>query len=260
MRKLSIVLLIAAAAAACQKEAQVQTASLQVSAVVIEPQTKAVTADDMTVFIDGEDFHAEYSYGLIPSLIAVPVDKDIPYVVSAENVTVEEAETLPDIWGMKRYAGSYEVLVDRFMQKDEDGNNIPLTYPVTVNCTVVNSMLSVVFDPTVLTYYSRPVVMAYTDADRKLEFTPSNASDAVAHFTAGKQLYFDFSGVFNVSGETLSHSGSLELEPATHYTLTFRMQNTEGALQQPVIAVDKYCEDIYETMTVDPSDDGRFEK
>ena len=260
MRKLMVVLLIAATTAACQKVAQVQTASLQVSAVVIEPATKTVTAEDMTVFIDGENFHAEYSYGMIPSLISVPVDKDIPYVVSAENVTVEQAESLPDIWGMRRYAGSYEVLVDRFMQKDESGKNIPLTYQVTVQCTVANSMLSVVFDQTVLTYYSQPVVTAYTDINRKLEFTPSNASEAVAHFTAGKQLCFDFSGLFNVSGETMSHSGSLELEPATHYTLTFKMQNVQGAIHQPVIIVDEYCEDIYETMTVDPSDDGKFEK
>ncbi len=260
MRKLMVVLLIAATTAACQKEAQVQTASLQVSAVVIEPATKTVTAEDMTVFIDGENFHAEYSYGMIPSLISVPVDKDIPYVVSAENVTVEEAESLPDIWGMKRYAGSYEVLVDRFMQKDENGKNIPLTYPVTVHCAVANSMISVVFDSTVLTYYSQPVVTAYTDEDRILEFTPSNASEAVAHFTSGKPVYFEFSGIFNVSGEIISHSGNIEVEPATSYTLTFRMQNTQGSLQQPAITVDKYCEDIYETMTVDPSDDGRFEK
>ena len=43
-------------------------------------------------------------------------------------------------------------------------------------------------------------------------------------------------------------------------SLTFRMQYTEGGLGQPVISVVETCEDVYETMTVDPSDDGKYEK
>lgn len=261
MRKLMIFMTIMSLLAfSCQKPETVDYASLKIDAQVIEPMTKAVTEGDMTVFIDGEDFHAQYSYSLLPDYIDVPVDKDIPYVVSAENVTIEESLTKPDIWGQRRYAGSVQVLVDRFMQKDEDDKNVPLYYPVTVRCMVANSILSVVFDPSVLTYYTDPKVVAYTDAGRKLEFTPDNAASSLAHFTAEKMMYFDFSGLFKVSGEQKSHMDCIELEPATHYTLTFKMQNTEGSLGQPSITVIETCEDIYETMTVDPSDDGKFEK
>lgn len=261
MRKmLSFMTFMSFLAFSCQKTETVDYASLKIDAQVIEPMTKAVTEDDMTVFIDGEGFHAQYSYSSLPDYIDVPVDKDIPYLVSAENVTVEESLTQPDIWGQRRYAGSVEVLVDRFMQKDEDNKNVPLYYPVTVRCIVANSILSVIFDQSVMAYYTDPKVVAYTDKDRKLEFTPDNAASAQAHFTSGKMMYVDFSGLFKVSGEQKSRMYSIELEPATHYTLTFKMQNTEGAIAQPSITVIETCEDIYETMTVDPSDNGKFEK
>ena len=73
-------------------------------------------------------------------------------------------------------------------------------------------------------------------------------------------MYFEYSGLFNVSGEQKSHMDCIQLEPTMHYTLTFRMQYTEGGLGQPVISVVETCEDVYETMTVDPSDDGKYEK
>lgn len=261
MRRSAVFLMIAAlSAVACQREEQTSFASLRISPVVMEIETKSVTADDMTIFIDGEDFHQEYAYSSLPSIIDVPVDKDIPYVVSAENITVEESETLPDEWGQMRYAGRTEVLVDRFMTKDENGENIPLVYPVTVNCMVANSMLSVVFDSSVLTYFTDPRVTAFTDEDRVLEFTPDNAPTALAHFTAGHRMFFEFAGTFNVSGEERSHMDMIELEPAKHYTLTFKMTSVEGSLAKPEIIVVEKCEDVYETMTVDPSDDGEFDK
>ncbi len=262
MRKSFAYLMLAAfpAFASCQIEEQVSYASLSISPVVIEARTKAVTPDDMNVYIDGENFHQEYSYSALPSLIPVPVDKDIPYIIMAENITVKEAETLPDEWGQIRYAGTEEVLVDRFMTKDENDENIPLTYPVTVNCIVANTMLSVVFDESVLTYYTDPKVVAFTDRDRKLEFTPDNASTALAYFTSGQQMFFEFTGLFNVSGESRSRMDVIEIAPATHYTLTFRMTSVEGSLAKPEITVIETCENIYETLTVDPSDDGVFEK
>lgn len=260
MRKLITLVAVLVIASSCQKSDIVRYASLQIVSQIVEPLTKTVTPEDMTVYIDGEDFHAEYAYSELPDLIDVPVDKDIPYIVRAENITVEDAEILPDIWGQKRYAGSVEVLVDRFMEKDADGKNVSLTYPVTVRCIVANSMLSVVFDESVLTYYEEPKVVAYTEAGRKLEFTPDNAISALAHFTAGKMMYFDFSGIFKVSGEKKSYMDCIELEPAAHYTLTFKMQHTEGSLGQPAITVVDTCENVYETMTVDPSDNGEFDK
>lgn len=259
-RYIYLMIAVVAVLSACQREEQVRYASLKITSVVADAGTKAVTAEDMTVFIDGENFHQEYAYSELPSLIDVPVDKDIPYLVSAENMTVEEAETLPDSWGQIRYAGSTQVLVDRFMTKDDNGENTPLYYSVTVNCIVANSMLSVVFDRSVLTYYTDPKVSAFTDEDRVLEFTPENAQGAVAHFTAGQPLYFRFSGFFNISEEDRTYMDMLELEPAMHYTLTFKMTSTEGSLGKPEITVVETCEDIYETMTVDPSDDGVFDK
>ena len=47
---------------------------------------------------------------------------------------------------------------------------------------------------------------------------------------------------------------------ALHYTHTFKMTTTEGSVGLPEISVDEYCEDVYETVTVDPSEDGVYEK
>lgn len=253
-------LMVALAAVSCQREEQVSYASLSISPIIIDAATRSVSADDMTVFIDGENFHQEYAYSELPSTIDVPVDKEIPYIVSAENITVEQAESLPDQWGQKRYAGATSVLVDRFMKKDENGENVLLTYPVTVNCIVTNSMLSVVFDSSVLTYYTEPKVTAFTDKNRQLVFTPENASSALAHFTADRQMFFEFTGIFNVSGEEGSHLDAIDIEPAMHYTLTFKMTSVEGSLARPEITVVETCDNLYETLTVDPSDDGVFDK
>ena len=146
------------------------------------------------------------------------------------------------------------------MKKDENGENVLLTYPVTVNCIVANSMLSVVFDSSVLTYYTEPKVTAFTDKNRQLVFTPENASTALAHFTADRQMFFEFTGIFNVSGEESSHLDAIDIEPAMHYTLTFKMTSVEGSLARPEITVVETCENLYETLTVDPSDDGVFDK
>ena len=243
----------------CQKPETVRYASLKIAAQVVEPMTRTVTENDMTVYIDGENFHASYAYAELPDVIDVPVNSDVRYVIRAENITEEEAETKPDAWGQKRYAGESDTLVNVIV--DTVRNNVdPYYYTIHLKCTVANSMLSVVFDQSVLTYYSEPKVTAYTDTDRKLEFTPDNAAEAMAHFTADKQLFMEFTGLFNISGERKFHMDSIELQPNMHYTMTFKMEFTEGGLSQPVITVDEFCEDIYETMTVDPSDNGVFDK
>ena len=55
-------LMVALAAVSCQREEQVSYASLSISPIIIDAATRSVSADDMTVFIDGENFHQEYAY------------------------------------------------------------------------------------------------------------------------------------------------------------------------------------------------------
>ena len=60
MRNCTVYLLmVALAAVSCQREEQVSYASLSISPIIIDAATRTVSADDKTVFIDGENYHQE---------------------------------------------------------------------------------------------------------------------------------------------------------------------------------------------------------
>lgn len=223
---------------------------------VVSPEVLILTKSDddatqeiksqITVYISGPGVQMSYAYDQIPDYIEIPVNSLNPYAVSAQTVSASQAETVPDEWGQIRYAGYTEVLVNRIDQPTE----------ARVHCTVVNAQMSVVFDESVLNYYTDCSVVLTTAGGRRLVFTPDNAASVVAYLTADEVVNYDFIGTFNVNDEVQTVSRTLELEPAMHYSVRIALGNTTGNIGQPQINLITDCEDLYSTMIIDPSQDG----
>ncbi len=88
------------------------------------------------------------------------------YVVSAENISAADAESLNSGWGARRYAGSSAPFAITEGQ----------TTHVTVPCTMANAGLCVTFDDSFTSYFTE---YAVTTADtRALKFNADNAFPA----------------------------------------------------------------------------------
>lgn len=260
MKKFYILALVPLMATACQKsiiqkEAEGRLSLLLENSPVVEVLTKAdadaVSVDDFNVYVSSDDAVFTYVYKDMPPVITVPVGY---YTVSADNVTPEQSLTSPDEWGQVRYAGT------SLQQEVEAGLN-PTRYSLT--CTMVNTAVSVVFGENIDKHFTDYKITAYTVDTRKLEYTPSNTvgdSPAVGYFNSGVALNYVFTGTYIIGNEPMTITGSKMLQPATHLHLTFRMSQQNGAAGKPEIIVDTTCEDLYETITVDPSEGGSFIK
>ena len=103
------------------------------------------------------------------------------YLLSAEDCTVEEAETLNDGWGCKRIAGTSD-----FFSIVQDQ-----TTPVTINCGMANAGLCVVFDKSFTDFFSEYAVT--TDDTRGLKFNATNGAefDTQNHLTSGTIAYYN---------------------------------------------------------------------
>ena len=220
---------------------------------VVEVLTKAegdaVSVDDFNVYVSSSNATFSYIYKDMPSVITVPVGF---YTVSAENVTETESLTSPDKWGQVRYAGTSD-------QKEVVAGLNPTRFSLT--CRMVNTAVSVVFGENIDKHFKDYSITAYTVETRKLEYTPSNTAGenpVVGYFNGGLALNYVFSGTYIIDNEPMTITGSKALQAATHLHLNFRMSEQNGALGKPEIIVDTTCEDLYETITVDPSEGGSF--
>jgi len=259
MKKFYTIALLAVLAVSCQKSIiQKETEgrlSLQLdNSPIVEVLTKAdgdeVSVDDFNVYVASDDAIYTYVYKDMPSVITVPVGF---YTVSADNVTETESLTAPDMWGQVRYAGTSE-------QKEVVAGLNPTQFSLT--CTMVNTAVSVVFGENIDKHFSDYKITAYTVDTRKLEYTPDNTAvenPAVGYFNSGTALNYVFTGTYVIGNEPITITGSKTLQPATHLHLTFRMSQQNGAVGKPEIIVDATCDDLYETITVDPSEGGSFE-
>lgn len=236
-----------------QKETE-GTLSLQLeNSPIVEVLTKAdgeaFSTDDFNVYVASEDAVFTYVYKDMPSVITVPVGF---YTVSADNVTETQSLTSPDKWGQVRYAGTSE-------RKEVVAGINPTVFSLT--CKMVNTAVSVVFGENIDKHFTDYMITAYTTDTRKLEYTPENtvgANPAVGYFSSGVALNYVFSGTYIIGNEPMTITGSKILQPATHLHLTFRMSEQNGTVGRPEIIVDTTCDDLYETITVDPSDGGSF--
>lgn len=237
-----------------QKETEGRLSLFLENSPVVEVLTRAdddqVSVDDFNVYVSSEDAVFTYIYKDMPSVITVPVGF---YTVSADNVTETESLTLPDRWGQVRYAGTSQ-------QKEVVAGLNPTQYSIT--CTMVNTAVSVVFGENIDKHFTDYSITLYTDESRKLEYTPSNTqgeNPAVGYFNSGVALNYVFTGTYKIGNEPMTITGNKMLQPATHLHLTFRMSQQNGTVGKPEIVVDYTCDDLYETITVDPSEGGSFE-
>ncbi len=248
MKKTLFILAALAAMVSCQKqliERQLNGAlSVNVdNSPVVEIVTKAgetVSADDFNVFVSSSDasFNQTYIYKDMPSVVMVPVGS---YTVSAENVT--EAASLSQR-GQVRYYGEAG-------PKEIEASPTPVNFDFT--CTMVNSAVSVVFGENIPKHFTGYKVTVYTVEDRQLDFDAANTTPV--YFNPG-ELHYVFSGTFMNEDAPMTVSGTVKtpLEAAKHLHLTFNISEQNGAVGKPVIEVDDACEDLYETITVDPAD------
>lgn len=220
---------------------------------IVEAVTKSdassVSVDDFNVKVSSDAASYSYVYKDMPDVITVPVGY---YTVSADNVTETDALTKPDIWGQVRYAGTSE-------SKQVVAGTNPTDFSLT--CTMVNTAVSVVFGENIDKHFTDYKITAYTVDTRKLEYTVENTvgeTPAVGYFSSGVALNYVFTGTYKIDNEPLTITGSKTLSPATHLHLTFRMSEQNGTVGKPVINVVTTCEDLYETITVDPSEGGSF--
>lgn len=236
-----------------QRETEGRLSLILDNSPVMEVLTKVsdetVSTDDFNVYVSSESATFQYIYKDMPSIITVPVGF---YTVSAENVTETESLTAPDKWGQVRYAGTSET-------KEVVAGLNPTTYSLT--CRMVNTAVSVVFGENIDKHFKDFKITAYTVDTRQLEYTPENTAGqtpAVGYFSSGQALHYVFSGTYIIENEPMTITGSKTLQPATHLHLTFRMSEQNGTVGKPEIIVDTTCEDLYETVTVDPTDGGSF--
>ena len=258
MKKYFIIAMMSFMTLSCQKsliqrETEGQLSLQLENSPVVEMITKAggeeVSVDDFNVYVSSEDATFTYVYKDMPSVITVPVGF---YTVSAENVTETQSLTSPDKWGQVRYAGTS-------VEKEVAAGLNPTQFSLT--CKMVNTAVSVVFGENIDKHFTDYKITAYTVDTRKLEYTPANTvgeNPAVGYFNSGIVLNYVFSGTYIIDDEPMTITGSKTLQPATHLHLTFRMSEQNGAVGKPEIIVDATCEDLYETITVDPSEGGSF--
>ena len=258
MKKTILTILTSLAVLSCQRvvieDMQMGTLSLKVNnKPLVQMQTKAeetVSTDNFNVTVASPSYTRTFVYSDMPSMLAVPADT---YTVSAENVSEAESVSLPDTWGQKRFAGQTRGIVVSASKNS----------PVTVNCQMVNSAVSIVFDSSITDNFTDYSIQAYTEQARKLTFD-ANTTSKTAYFPAEYELTYVFSGTYKKDGQPVSITGTRVLAAATHIHLTFKMnlpqEDTNGSIGKPQIIVDETCTDLYETLTVDPSNGGSFVK
>lgn len=216
---------------------------------VVDVLTKAAVplpedeAHDYEVFIHDSDGNELYksAYDLfVPQKLAVSED---PYTVSAENCTAVEAETGR---GRMRLWGKTEVTLSAS----------DLTPEVTVDCKVVNCLVTVEFDSSVagrftdlkveLTGGGRTSAETVLESDGKTDvwFNPSAQ-------TRNTAVSYTITGVFDQTGASVEMTGSRTLEARNHMKLVVKVNLDKGQISNDDLSVtiDK------DMVTVDPSEE-----
>ncbi len=252
MKKAVIILFSFVALVSCQKNLIMRHADGELSvnvesSPIVEVITKAgetVPVNDFNVYVSSETSTFSYIYKDMPAVITVPTGT---YVVSADNVTEQEALSQPNVWGQVRYYGESE-------PKLVKAGGAPTEYNLV--CRMANTAVSVVFGENIDTHFTGYKVKLYTTETRKLEFDAANTAGenpAVAYFSP-VTLNYEFTGTYMDDETPMTLKGTKALTAATHLHLTFRISTQNGIVSKPVIEVDDTCEDLYETVTVDPTD------
>lgn len=149
------------------------------------------------------------------------------YRIMAENCTRDEAVTVNDGWGQKRFAGFSASFAIKAGQ----------TTAVNVGCSVANAAVEVVFDETVAEYFTTDYYITLQDGDRTIVFNSATAGSRVdGVVTPGRTAYFnlDDDGTHSVAytitaigPKTIVKEGTLDLQKAkiSGITLDYERSN-----------------------------------
>ncbi len=220
----------------------------------VEAQTRAegtgINLDEFNVYVYSSGYSETYKYRELVNPVSVPAGM---YTLSAENVTESESISLPDLWGQPRYVGVSE-------EKEVVAGDQATTF--NIECAMVNTAVSVVFDESITGSFSGYKVTAYTDEGRKLEYDAANTvgpAPAVGYFTP-KTLRYVFTGKYlNVDDggkeypNDFTFEKSVELTPATLLNLKFKIgDDSDGGNINIDINVNTDYDLVSETVTVNP--------
>ncbi len=135
------------------------------------------------------------------------------YRVMAENCTKQEAITLNDGWGQKRFAG----LSGSFAIKAGQ------TTSVNVGCSVVNAAVEITFDQSMAEYFTSDYYVTIHDGDRTIVY---NAA------TAGRTAYFNLDDdgtnrqitytITAIGPKTIVKEGTIDIKQAKVSSLNFK--------------------------------------
>ena len=128
------------------------------------------------------------------------------YVLTAQNCTAQEAESLNDGWGQRRFRGQSQAFA---VKQKEDTR-------VTVNCTMANAGLCVDFDEAFTSFFTEGYMVTLVDS-RNLRFDASTA-DRVAYY--------------NVADDTGSHQVRLLVNASAGWDGMLRTIERTLTLQQ----------------------------
>lgn len=236
MKKVIIITALTVLAASCQRlelSKPLQYGSLSVAMdaeVKVEAVTKAAaTPEDLpnyNVKVIGQNQTSHYD-GLYSAFQPLKLPLGTTYTVSAENCTAEEAVSG---YGHKRLMGTKDVTLSY-----EKPNQT-----VNLDCVLVNSLISIIFDSSVTGVFddlkvtvksgTRSVEIKESEAVREAWFNPAAIS-------------WTISGVSKATGKTVSQEGSRTLDARQNLKITVKVTYSDGLISViPGISIDKISE------------------
>lgn len=150
------------------------------------------------------------------------------YTVSAENCTADEAVSG---YGHKRLFGSKDVTLNY-----ENPNQT-----VNLDCVLVNSLISIIFDPSVTGVFDDLKVTVKSGTGTETRSVEIKEGDAVreAWFNPGA-ISWTISGVSKATGKTVSQEDSRTLEAKQNLKITVKVTYSDGMISVgPEIIIDK---------------------
>lgn len=165
------------------------------------------------------------------------------YRVHAENCTEEEAESANNGWGQRHYAGKSTAFSIRASE----------TTKVEVNCSVVNSGISVNFNEDIQNTYNN-YSLTISDGNRIIIFDKERQGD-IAYFNVSDNGEHTINYSIHAEGEgveTIDKSGTKTLEKAKVSRINIK-HSTTGTIGLTILVDEEFIEKE-EEITIDPED------
>ena len=153
------------------------------------------------------------------------------YTVSAENCTADEAVSG---YGHKRLFGTKDVTLSY-----ENPNQT-----VNLDCVLVNSLISIIFDPSVTEVFNG-LKVTVKSGDRSVEIKESEAVRE-AWFNPA-DISWTISGVSKATGKTVSQEGKRTLDARQNLKITVKVTYTDGMISDsPSISIASEISEVKE--------------